>query len=62
MDKKYMPLALAAWLIAISLVAEEDIKDEEKQATHYETMVCSGYWLDYKKLTPECSYPDASGP
>jgi len=53
--------SLLGWIVAIvifgALVATDNSYEEAKiEAEHYTDMVCNGYWPDYERLNPDCSY------
>jgi len=47
-------------LIALALIASvawcssQDTYEEQREAMHYQNMVCAGHWPDYKNQKPEC--------
>lgn len=46
-------LAVAA-ITASVMICNDDYQEEQHQADHYQEMVCSGAWPDFKQLNPEC--------
>lgn len=52
---KSLLLAAAAFLAVLGVVGTMDYQDELKEAEHYEAMVCSGHWPNYKAIEVDCS-------
>lgn len=52
-------LAVFAVLV-LGCVGELDYQDAVEEADHYTNMVCNGYWPDYERLSPDCSYVEAA--
>lgn len=47
-------LIAAAVLLSIAWVSSQDTYEEQREAMHYQNMVCAGHWPDYKNENPEC--------
>jgi len=43
-------------VVVLGCVGELDYQDAVDEADHYTDMVCNGYWPDYERLNPDCSY------
>jgi len=52
-------LAATVVLFVLGCVGELDYQDALDEADHYTDMVCNGYWPDYEKRSPDCSYVGA---
>lgn len=53
--KKVMKVLLALAFFAIfCLVGTMDLQDTVSEARHYEEMVCSGHWPNYKNIEVNC--------
>lgn len=53
MKLRYL-LAFIAVVLVFGLVGQMDYEDEVAEASHYDEMVCSGYWPDYERRKPDC--------
>ena len=49
-------LTVLSILFVLGCVGELDYQDAVDEADHYTDMVCNGYWPDYERLNPDCSY------
>ena len=52
-------LAATVVLFVLGCVGELDYQDALDEADHYTDMVSNGYWPDYEKRSPDCSYVGA---
>ena len=48
-------LVLLAVALSVAWVSTQDTYEDQREAMHYNNMVCGGYWPDYKNEKPECA-------
>lgn len=55
MGRLTLVLIFSAIAIIILWTSTQDTYEEQREAAHYQKMVCAGHWPDYRNEKPECN-------